>query len=332
MLVSQQNTHNSDKNNGDKKPVVCVLVYNDLSLFEYAQAVEVFAKRRPEIKNWYETKIIAIEPGEIRAQGNAIIKAQYNLTALSSANLVIIPGWRGINSTIPAELKQALLEANANGVKIASICSGVYVLAQAGLLKGKKVTTHWKYSEEFQKAYPDIELDKNVLYVDEGDVLTSAGSAAGLDLALHIVRKDFGAETANSVARGLVVAAHRDGSQAQYIARPVEIPFKGNIAILLDIVRENLDKDWSIEQLAETAKTSPRTLQRRFRAATGQSPHGWLTRERIELVKDLLETTDMNIQSIAEISGLKTPETLRHHFKRLTGISPTRFRRQFKQI
>jgi len=174
-----------------------------------------------------------------------------------------------------------------------------------------------------------LNIDPDVLYIDSGDILTSAGSAAGLDLCLHIVRQDFGAKRANEVARRLVIPPMRDGSQAQYISRPVDTGYKGRIAKLMDIVRESLDKDWNIDVMAETAGTSPRTLQRRFQKVTGKSPHGWLTGERVELAKDLLETTNMNISKVSEITGLKTPETLRHHFRRLTGVSPTQYRAKF---
>ncbi len=317
--------------NPEPNPKVCILAYDNLCLFEFSQAVEVFAKKRENVENWYNTSIIAAEPGEIRSEGGVVVTAPYDLSYIIDASLIIIPGWRKPNAPISAELKQALQKANENGARIASICSGAFVLAQAGLLSGKMVTTHWQYSTVFKELHPDVILNTDILYNYDDNILTSAGAAAGLDLCLHIVRSDYGAEIANMVARKLVVPAHRDGSQSQYISRPIELAYKSNIANLLDIVRENLDKDWNIDKLAKTANISARTLQRRFKNATGQSPHNWLTYERIELAKEILETTDLNIQEIADITGLRTPETMRHHFNRMVGISPTRYRNQFKQ-
>jgi AraC family transcriptional activator FtrA len=315
--------------NLEKPKKVCILAYDGLCTFEYGIAVEVFSLPRPEIENWYQCTIVGIDPGEIRGMGNVVIDAPRDLSLLEGADLIVVPGWRGVNKPVPEALKQALLEASGRGTRIASICSGVFVLAECGLLGGRTVTTHWHYAKQLADMYPDVELNADVLYIDGGAVLTSAGSASGIDLCLHIVRKDFGAATANLVARRLVVPPHREGGQAQFISRPLTENPTGNIAPLLDEIRESLDEEWPIERMAGVAITSVRTLQRRFVAATGLSPHAWVTIERIELVKDILETTDLNIQQVALLTGLKTPETLRHHFKRLTGTSPTKFRSEF---
>jgi len=308
---------------------VCILAYDGLCTFEYSLAVEIFALPRPEIQHWYTYETVAVDSGSIRGAGNIVVEGASNIAALENADIIIVPGWRGEKEPVPNELKNALHAAHERGARIASICSGVFVLAQCGLLNGKKATTHWRYTESLRKQFPLIRVDQKVLYIDEGKVLTSAGSAAGLDLCLHIVRSDLGAKTANEVARRLVVPAFRDGGQAQFVARPIPTAFYGNIAPLLDVIRESLDEEWEIDRIAKAANTSARTLQRRFKLATGHSPHMWLTNERIELAKDLLETTNLNIQQIADVTGLKTPETFRHHFKRLTGDSPTRFRRKF---
>ncbi len=313
----------------EKNRAVCILVYDQLCTFEYGIALEVFALPRPEYADWYQTYIVTAETGPVRGRGNIVVEADRDIEKLVGADLIIIPGWHDLRAKISPVLSDALIRAHNKGAKLVSICSGVFVLAQTGLLKGRTITTHWRYADIFQKMYPEIGVDADVLYIDDEDILTSAGSAAGLDLCLHIIRKEFGPERANEVARRLVVPAHRDGSQAQFISRPLDGGYRGRIAVLIDMLRENLDKDWSIEKMAETAGTSARTLQRRFRKATGKSPHGWLTEVRVELAKDLLETTDMNIQGIADITGLKTPETLRHHFKRLTSISPTQYRYKF---
>ncbi|MCF6274282.1 MAG: transcriptional regulator FtrA [Robiginitomaculum sp.] len=308
---------------------VCILAYDGLCTFEYSIAVEIFSLERPEFSAWYGCQIVAVDEQPIRGLGNIVIQAGKDLTQLADADLIIIPGWRGVDKMVPPDLKQALIDANQKGIRIASICSGVFVLAECGLLDKHKVTTHWKYVDALSERYPDVSINQDVLYIDSGDILTSAGSAAGIDLCLHIIRTDFGVEYANEVARQLVVPAHRDGGQAQFILRPVTHEYRGNVAILLDTIREELGQEWKIGRMAEICNTSPRTLQRRFRVATGLSPHSWITRERVELAKDLLETTDLNIEKIAEITGLKTPETLRHHFKKITGASPTKFRSKF---
>jgi len=308
---------------------VCIIVYDGLCTFEYSIAVEIFALPRPEYTPWYDCHIVAADDHPIRGLGNIIIDVEKDLEQLADADLIIVPGWRGVDRFVPPELQQALIDASQRGVRIASICSGVFVLAACGLLDKCKVATHWKYVDALRERFPDVFVDPDVLYIDNGSILTSAGSAAGIDLCLHIIRTDFGVELANEVARQLVVPAHRDGGQSQFISRPVGKEYKGNVAKLLDIIREELGQDWNISRMANACNTSPRTLQRKFRDATGLSPLAWITRERVELAKDLLETTDLNIEKIAEITGLKTPETLRHHFKRITGASPTQFRSKF---
>lgn len=308
---------------------VCILAYNGLCTFEYSIAVEIFSKPRPEFENWYTCKIVAIEAGPLYGDGDVRIEPKFGLEALAGADLILIPGWRGIDEPVPPALKDALIAANNAGARIASICSGVFVLAACGLLHGLKATTHWRYVDALREKYPDIFVDSGVLYLQQGNIYSSAGSAAGIDLCLNIIRDDYGSRTANEVARRMVVPAYREGGQAQFIARPVPKYMANNLSPILDNIRERLDFDWDIDSLAKLANTSPRTLQRRFKDATGNSPHSWLTKERIELAKDLLETTNLNIQQIANVTGLKTPETLRHHFKRIAGTSPTSFRAQF---
>lgn len=297
-------------------------------MFEYSIALEVFALPRPEIDDWYDYKVISVEEGDggVSGLGSVTVNAPYDLDVLSQASLIVVPGWSGEAS--PA-LKQALQHANENGVRIATICSGVFLPAQCGLLNGKKVTTHWRYAEKLQTNFPDTMVDPDVLYIDEGIILTSAGSAAGLDLCLHIVRNDFGSETANMVARRLVLPVHREGGQAQYIPRP--LPKRNNLfSPLLDEIRSKLDENWPIERMANKAGASPRTLLRRFRDATGESPLVWLTMERISLARELLETSHHNVNQIAETTGFMTPELLRHHFKRHYQLSPLAYRSQFK--
>lgn len=313
----------------NKNPLVCVLAYDGLPLFELGIATEVFGLSRPEFDTWYDYKIVAGEPGPLTATGGIRIEAEYDLTHLEQASLIIVPGWRGPEAPVPFGLAKALIAAHQRGVRIASICSGVFLLAACGFLGGKKATTHWRHVAKLEKFYPEIVVQPDVLYVDEGQILTSAGSAAGIDLCLHIVRQDFGSDVANKVARRLVLPAHREGGQAQFIPRPVPKERGGKIAPLLDEVRLRLNEDWSVDRMASTAGLTPRTLLRRFHDTAGESPQAWVTAERVERAKELLETTGLGVTEIAEATGFGAPETLRHHFKRRVGTSPLNYRSQF---
>ena len=306
-------------------PLVCILAYNNLCMFEFGIALEVFALPRPELSQWYDYKVIATEAGDINGMGGVNINASHDLSLLAQATLIIVPGWNG---NVSDTLKSALTNAHANGVRIATICSGVFLPAACGLLNGKQATTHWRYTKKLQQEYPDIKVNPDVLYIDEGLILTSAGSAAGLDLCLHIVRNDFGYEIANIVARRLVLPVHREGGQAQFVPRPI-IKSNDLFSPLLDEIRSTLNEDWPLKRMADKAAISSRTLLRRFKDATGESPLMWVTMERLALVRELLETTTLNINQIANASGFISPELLRHHFKRHYQLSPLRYRSQF---
>lgn len=321
-----------------RKPLkVCVLVYDGLSALEYGIVTSVFATPDEKSGKWYEFQTISVDPAPVRGVGNIVVNAKSDINAFRNADLILIPGWKGMEHTISTSLHAALNAANANGARFGALGAGVYVLAQCGILDGRRATTHWRDLEGFQLRYPAITVDTDVMFVEDGNVLSSAGGISGLDMCVHMVRGDYGAAVSNVVARHLVMGNVRpsmalsdDGdTQGNYISRPMPRAFHGNIAPLLDKVRESIREDWGIERMARESHSSARTLQRRFKDATGHSPHMWLTIERIEFAKDLLETTGMNIQSIADVTGLKTPETLRHHFKRLTGVSPTKFRAKF---
>ncbi|MTI08234.1 helix-turn-helix domain-containing protein [Curvivirga aplysinae] len=309
--------------------LVCVLLSENVHLFELGIATEVFGLSRPEFNHWYDFKIIATNDDVQKAIGGLVLKAEYNLDALKQASLILIPGWSSEAPTVSKEIKQLLIEAADNGCRFASICSGVFLLAELGFLNGKSATTHWRYTDKLQKLYPSVNVNPNVLYVDEGQFLTSAGSAAGIDLCLHLVRQDFGHEKANIVARRLVLPAHREGGQAQFIPRPIPKERGGHISSLLDEIRLKLNQEWTVETMADRAGLSKRTLLRRFKETIGEKPHSWLTSERIERAKELLEVTELSIAEIAEASGLVTPETLRHHFRQKVGVSPTRYRQEF---
>jgi AraC family transcriptional activator FtrA len=223
----------------------------------------------------------------------------------------------------------ALRAAHARGCRVISICGGAFVLAQAGLLAQRRATTHWRHVASLAAAYPDIRVEPHALYVDDGDLLTSAGSAAGLDLCIHVVRKDFGSRAANSVARRLVVAAHRDGGQSQFIERSLPPPSGARLSSLLDRVRGRLDEPWPIRRLASEAHVSVRSLQRHVHQATGVAPGEWLLHARLARARELLEETTLPIEMIAGRSGLGTGANLRQHFKVQHGVSPATYRVRF---
>ncbi len=311
-------------------PLVVIVAYDQLCTFEFGCAFEVFGLSRPEMgPGWYRCLTAAAEPEPIRAAGGLRLEAVGGLELLDRADTIIIPGWRGPDTVAPPLLLGALRRAHAAGTRIVSICGAAFVLAQAGLLAGKRATTHWHHASILASRYPDIVVEGDALYMDEGDILTSAGSAAGLDLCLHIVRKDFGAKAANSVARRLVVAAHRDGGQSQFIERSVPPPSGARLSELLETVQKRIGEKWTLERMAEIAHVSVRTLHRHICEATGLPPSEWIKRQRIAYARDLLEETTLSVDEIAHNAGFGTTTNFRQHFRTATGLSPARYRCRF---
>lgn len=313
---------------------VVALAYDGLCLFEFGVVAEVFGLARPEITrpDWYSFKVAAVDPLPLRAQGGLLrIETDGGLELLETAGTILVPGWRSVTSDVPEALCAALRAAVARGARVLSICSGLVVLAEAGLLAGRRATTHWRYLDAVRQRFPWLTLDPNVLYVDEGPVLTSAGSAAGIDLCLHLVRRDFGADIANRVARRLVVAPHRDGGQAQFIDRPMPNRTGTLFAALFERVQEDLTGDWPIDRLAQLAGMSRRTFLRRFQAATGQTPADWLLGLRLKAGRDLLETSDLSVEDVAIRAGFGSAATLRHHFRHKLDMTPQAYRQRFTQ-
>jgi AraC family transcriptional regulator, transcriptional activator FtrA len=312
---------------------VVALAYEGLCTFEFGCVVELFALPRPELAvPWYEFAVCAAERGPLRAAGGIRVAVPHGLRLLDGADTIVIPGWRAVDEPPPAPLLERLRRAHARGARLASICSGVFVLAAAGLLEGRRATTHWRYTERLAQRYPGIDVQPNALYVDEGQVLTSAGSAAGLDMLLHLVRRDHGPKIANQVAQRLVIAPHRDGGQAQFVPRPLAAAGRGRLARLLDFLRAHLGEAHTLKGLAARAAMSVRTLQREFRAATGLAPYEWIIRERIERAKELLETTRLPATSVAARVGIGSAESLRHHFRARVGTTPARYRSRFRRL
>jgi AraC family transcriptional activator FtrA len=312
--------------------LVVALAYDRLCTFEFGCTVELFALDRPELGvPWYEFAVCTAEGKTVRAMGGISVAVPNSLRLLDRADTVVVPGWRDAHELPPRALVQSIRRAYDRGARLCSICSGVFVLAAAGVLDGKHVTTHWRYARLLAEMYPEVRVDEQALYVDQGRILTSAGSAAGLDMLIHLVRRDYGAKVANQVARRLVIPPHRQGGQAQFVARPVPRDERGRLARLQDWLRANLHAEHTIESIAAQAAMSPRTLQREFKTATGESTYAWLMRERISHAKELLEQGSISLRRVAECVGIGSQETFRYHFRRFVGTSPSVYRERFQQ-
>jgi transcriptional regulator GlxA family with amidase domain len=257
------------------------------------------------------------------------LHVERGLDALAEADTVLVPGFDPTAWPPPVAVLDALRAAHARGARVASICTGAFVLAEAGLLDGRRATTHWRYAAQLAERYPAVAVDPDVLYLDEGDVLTSAGVAAGIDLCLHLLRRDHGAEAANAAARQTVVAPHRSGGQAQFIERPVPAGTDGGLEGTRTWALERLAEPLTVARLARHAHTSERTFNRRFRAETGTTPLRWLLTQRIDHARRLLEASDLPVETVAQRCGFGSGASLREHFRRATATTPTAYRRTF---
>jgi AraC family transcriptional activator FtrA len=313
-------------------PVVVALAYDGLCCFEFACTAEVFGLPRPELgAGWYRFETCSLGARRIKGQYGTSMSVDGGLERLQGAGTIVIPGWQGVDVPVPQEIIEGLRRAYARGARLLSICSGSFVLAATGLLDGKRITTHWRHAAALQTTYPRVRVDPDVLYIDEGQVLTSAGSAAGLDLCLHLIRRDFGAKVANQVARRLVIPPHRDGGQAQFLDTPVDRE-RGPFSIVLERVQRRLHQPITISEMARWAAMSERTFIRRFHATTGMTPGEWITQQRLGRAKELLEQSSLAMDQVATRSGLGTAMTMRHHFRRRLGLSPVEYRKRFSQL
>jgi transcriptional regulator GlxA family with amidase domain len=311
---------------------VAVPVPANTPVFELAVPCEVFGQDRSELVSpWYGLALCPVGPPPISLRHGLTLTGGGDLADLAAADTVVVPAWPDPLSEPPDDLLDALRAAAARGARVASICTGAFVLAAAGLLDGRRATTHWQYADTLAERYPRVRVDAGVLYTDDGDVLTSAGTAAGLDLCLHMIRADHGARIAAEVARRLVVPPHRDGGQAQYIRMPLPPPGTEADAIsrVMAWALEHLDRPMTVADLARQAAMSTRTFARAFAAAAGTSPMHWLTRRRIAAAQELLETTDLPIDRIAEKVGFGSAVTLRARFSQVAGVAPSQYRRSF---
>jgi len=312
--------------------LVAAVAYDGLCLFELGVAAELFGLARPELGvPWYEFAVVGIEKRGFRSLGGVRVHAAKGLTLLERARTIVLPGWKDPGERPPARFLRALIAAHERGARLMSICSGAFILGYSGLLDGRRATTHWRYTEQFRSLFPKVELVPEVLYVDEGQIITSAGSAAGIDAGLHLIRRDFGAAIANRVARRLVVTPHREGGQQQFIPSPVGETGGNRFSPLMQWARQRLAEPISVRQLADRAAMSERNFLRRFREATGASPKAWLLHERIARAQELVETTGEPIDRIAERCGFAAPETFRLAFRKRVGLAPAKYRNRFKR-
>jgi transcriptional regulator GlxA family with amidase domain len=308
---------------------VSVLVLDGLAVFEFGVICEVFGIDRSAdgVPN-FEFKVCGPEAGKpLRISVGATITPDHGLDGLVGADLVAVPAVDG--SEYPPEALAALKAAADSGSTILTVCTGAFIAGAAGLLDGRPCTTHWAHAEKLARQYPTAKIDRNVLFVDDGNLITSAGTAAGIDACLHLVRRELGSEVTNKIARRMVVPPQRDGGQRQYIDQPIPVRCSERFAPHLDWLLSNLDQPHTVATLAARAHMSARTFARRFVEETGRTPMQWVTDQRVLYARTLLEETDLDVDRIAERSGFGTATLLRHHFRRIIGVTPSDYRRRF---
>lgn len=315
-MLGRQDTHR-----------VAVLALEGVLPLDLGIPLQVFAER-PEYP--YRLAVCGAEAGVVTAESGIGVAVPFGLEALEKADTIVVPGYRPPTATLPSRVATALVAAHQRGARIVGICYGAFALASAGLLDGLTATTHWDAARILARMYPKVSVDENVLYVDQGQVLTSAGVAAGLDLCLYIVRKDLGAKAANDIARRLVTAPRRAGGQSQYVptVRPVELA-DASLDALKGWARQHLGERLTLPQMAAHAKLSTRTFERRFIRETGITPHRWLQQIRLDEARALLEDSDLSVDQIADRVGLGSASNLRLQFRRSLGTTPTAYRRSF---
>ncbi len=314
-----------------KRPLLALVAYDGLRTFEYSIAADLFDAQRSNLGvNWYDTIVVTPDRGRLRGVGGVEVRANAPFEAIARAGTIVIPGWRDVDQPPPERLLAALRAAAKRRARLLSLCSGAFALGSAGLLDGRRATTHWLFAERFKARFPLAHYESDVLYVDEGNIITSAGSAAGLDACLHLVRRDFGATVANTVARRMVVAPHREGGQAQYVEAPVAVRAGRGIGPAMDWARTRLQQPMAVSELAKHCAMSGRTFLRRFTEATGMAPHTWLQQQRIARARELLEgETAMPTGDIATQCGYESMETFRAAFRRIVGVAPATYRARF---
>ena len=309
---------------------VAVLVLDDVAPFELGVLCEVFGTDRTDDGfPGYDFALCSVDGGPVRTRAGYVIQPGHDLSPTATADLVAVPA-HPVGTAAPPAAVEALRRAAERGARVLSLCSGAFLLGEAGLLDGRRCTTHWRYAAELARRHPTADVDPDVLYVADPPIYTSAGTAAGIDLCLHLVRQEHGSATATALARRMVVPPHRAGGQAQYVEAPVPRTACGpTLEPLLSWLVTTLDRDHTVDSLAARAHMSPRTFARRFKAATGTTPHDWLVAQRVLLARRLLEDTDLGVDAVALRSGFGTAAMLRHHFTRRVGATPQAYRSTF---
>lgn len=310
---------------------VAVVVLDEVEPFELGLLCEIFGTdRSDEGLPTHDFAVVGVRPGRVSTRVGFTIDVPHGLERLESADLVAVAPPGSVDAPLPPELLEALRRAVDRGARVLSVCSGAFVLGEAGLLDGRRATTHWRQAAELARRFPAAEVDPDVLFVDTGAVLTSAGSAAGIDLCLHVIRQEEGAAVANAIARRMVVPPQREGDQRQYVDQPLPPVEADTLAECLRWMGEHVADELTVEQLAARAHMSPRTFARRFRDETGTTPHRWLTGQRVLLAQRLLEETDRDAESVAAHAGFGSAAVMRHHFVRRLGNTPQAYRRTFR--
>lgn len=311
---------------------VVALVGARAAVFELGLVCQVFGlDRRDDGLPTYDFAVCAPRPGPVATTSGFAIQVGHGLDRLATADLVTVPAWPDLDRPAPPAVVRALREAVGRGARVLSVCTGAFLLAQAGLLDGRRATTHWQFADRLAERHPGVRVDRQALYVADGPILTSAGAAAGIDACLHVVRQEHGAATANALARRMVVPAHRSGGQAQYVETPVPpIGDSYELSSLVDWVQAHLDRPLTVAELAARAMMSPRTFARRFKAVTGTTPHRWLLDQRLQRAEELLERTDLPIDAVAARAGFGSADVLRHHFTARRGVTPSAHRDTFR--
>lgn len=306
---------------------IAILTHAHCSLFELGCAVELFALPRPEIAHWYACDVVNLEGAPFESTAGVTIAAKC-VTSLSDYDTLVIPSWPTQGDPVPEVLAREVRAFAQAGKRLLSFCSGAFLLAELGLLDGRQATTHWRYAERFKARFAQVDYVDDVLYVWQDPIGCSAGSAAALDLGLAVIRHDFGYKVVNQVARRLVMSAHRAGGQSQFVEAPM-LAVPNQFAGALDWAQQHLTSPINVDQLAARANMSRRTFERKFRASFNLSPNEWLIQQKIERAKGLLEETTLPLERLAEQSGFDSVVTLRHHFRRLLGVSPKQYQQQF---
>jgi len=306
---------------------VAILSYSNVALFEMACGVELFGLARPEFESWYLCDVITFESQALATTGGLMMQAT-QVKDLANYDMLVVPSWPVDEPCVPQVISDSIIAFHRAGKRVVSFCSGAFLLAQLGLFERRDTTTHWRYAQKFKHRFPTLNYLDDVLYIYDGNVGCSAGSASGIDLGLEIIRQDFGYDIANQVARRLVVSAHRLGGQSQFVETPM-LAVPNHFSAAIDWAMNNLSTDINVNDLAAHASMSRRTFDRKFRSSFNLSPKIWLIQQRLEKAKELLETQPFSIEIVAQMSGFDNATTMRHHFRKRLSISPIQYRQQF---